>query len=68
MKKQSVSLCFYNINMDSTSQLSSSLIYKADGEELLYANHAAVSMFGCDDLEDFKKLTGKGGRDAGTYR
>lgn len=33
-------------------------IYKADGEELLYANHAVVSIFGCDDLEDLKKLTG----------
>lgn len=34
-------------------------IYKAEGnEELLYANHAVIKIFGCDDLEDFKKLTG----------
>ena len=34
-------------------------IYKAEGnEELLYANQAVVDIFGCDDLEDFKKLTG----------
>ena len=34
-------------------------IYRASaGEELLYANQAVISIFGCDDLEDFKKLTG----------
>lgn len=34
-------------------------IYRAGGdEEILYANHATVRMFGCDDIEDFKKLTG----------
>ena len=34
-------------------------IYKAEQpEELLYANKACVDIFGCDDLEDFKKLTG----------
>ena len=34
-------------------------IYKAEGnEELLYANHEVINIFGCDDLEDFKKLTG----------
>ena len=34
-------------------------IYKSEGdEELLYANHAVISIFGCDDLKDFKKLTG----------
>ncbi len=34
-------------------------IYEASGEEkLLYANQAVVNLFGCDDLEDFKKLTG----------
>lgn len=34
-------------------------IYKAEGnEELLYANHAVINIFGCNDLEDFKKLTG----------
>ena len=34
-------------------------IYKADDEEkLLYANKAVIRIFGCDDLEDFKKLTG----------
>ena len=34
-------------------------IYKAEGaEELLYANHSVISIFGCEDLEDFKKLTG----------
>ena len=34
-------------------------IYKAEQpEELLYANKACVDIFGCEDLEDFKKLTG----------
>ena len=34
-------------------------IYKAGGdEEILYANHAVVRIFGCDDLDDFKRLTG----------
>ncbi len=34
-------------------------IYKAEApEELIYANHAVFDIFGCDDLEDFKALTG----------
>ncbi len=34
-------------------------IYKAEQpEELLYANKAVFNIFGCDDLEDFKALTG----------
>ncbi len=34
-------------------------IYKAEQpEELLYANKACFDIFGCDDLEDFKRLTG----------
>jgi PAS domain S-box-containing protein len=34
-------------------------IYKAGApEELLYANRAVIDIFGCDDLEDFKQLTG----------
>ena len=34
-------------------------IYKAEApEELLYVNNTVIKMFGCDDLEDFKKLTG----------
>ena len=34
-------------------------IYKAEQPgELLYANEAVFRIFGCDDLEDFKKLTG----------
>ena len=34
-------------------------IYRAEQpEELLYANEAVFRIFGCDDLEDFKKLTG----------
>ena len=34
-------------------------IYKAEPpEELLYANEAVFRIFGCTDLEDFKKLTG----------
>ena len=34
-------------------------IYKAEGnEELLYANEATIKIFGCNDLEDFKSLTG----------
>ncbi|MDO4991305.1 MAG: PAS domain-containing protein, partial [Eubacteriales bacterium] len=34
-------------------------IYKAEmPEELLYANKACFDIFGCDDLEDFKALTG----------
>ena len=34
-------------------------IYRAEQpEELLYANEAVFSIFGCDGLEDFRKLTG----------
>ena len=34
-------------------------IYQAAApEELLYVNKAAIDIFGCDDLEDFKRLTG----------
>ncbi|MBQ9262918.1 MAG: response regulator [Clostridia bacterium] len=34
-------------------------IYKAEApEELIYANQAVIDIFGCDDLEDFKRLTG----------
>ena len=34
-------------------------IYKAEQpEELLYANQACFDIFGCDGLDDFKKLTG----------
>ena len=34
-------------------------IYRAEQpEELLYANEAVFAIFGCDDLEDFKRLTG----------
>ena len=34
-------------------------IYRAEApEELLYANRAVIDLFGCDDLEDFKALTG----------
>ncbi len=34
-------------------------IYKAEKpEELLYANQAVFNIFGCTDLDDFKKLTG----------
>ena len=34
-------------------------IYKAaPPEEIIYANEAVIRMFGCDDLEDFKKMTG----------
>ena len=34
-------------------------IYKAAApEELLYANQAVIDIFGCDDLDDFKALTG----------
>ncbi len=34
-------------------------IYKAEQpEELLYANQAVVDIYGCDDLDDFKQLTG----------
>ncbi len=34
-------------------------IYRAEPpEELLYANEAVFAIFGCDDLEDFKRLTG----------
>jgi len=34
-------------------------IYKAaQPEELLYANQAVVDIYGCDDLDDFKQLTG----------
>ena len=34
-------------------------IYKAEApEELLFANRAVIEIFGCDDLADFKRLTG----------
>ena len=34
-------------------------IYRAQAPgELLYANQALIDIFGCDDLEDFKRLTG----------
>ena len=34
-------------------------IYKAEEpEELLYANHAVIDIFGCKDLDEFKELTG----------
>ncbi len=34
-------------------------IYKAEGnEELIYANDATINLFGCDNIEDFKALTG----------
>ena len=34
-------------------------IYKASEPlELLYANKATFNIYGCDDLDDFKKLTG----------
>ena len=34
-------------------------IYQADQpEKLLYANRAVIDIFGCEDLEDFKRLTG----------
>ena len=34
-------------------------IYKAEGnEELLYVNKAAIDIFGCKDIEEFKELTG----------
>ena len=34
-------------------------IYKHDGPgELLYANHAVYSIFGCRDAEEFRALTG----------
>ena len=34
-------------------------IYKAEGnEEIIYANDATISLFGCDDPDDFKAFTG----------
>ncbi len=34
-------------------------IYKASGdEEILYVNRAVIKIFGCDSLDEFKKLTG----------
>ena len=34
-------------------------IYKAEGdEEIIYANDAVISLFGCDDADDFRTLTG----------
>jgi PAS domain S-box-containing protein len=34
-------------------------IYKAEGnEEIIYANDATISLFGCDDSDDFKAFTG----------
>ena len=38
-------------------------IYRADGkEEILEINNAALKIFGCDDYDEFKELTG------GTFR
>lgn len=35
-------------------------IYRADGdEEIIYANHALLTIFGCKTHDEFKKLTGK---------
>ena len=34
-------------------------IYKAEGdEEIIYANDAVISLFGCDDADDLRTLTG----------
>ena len=34
-------------------------IYKAEEpQELIYANHTVFEIFGCEDLEDFRRLTG----------
>ncbi len=34
-------------------------IYKSEGDgEMLYVNNALIKLFGCDDIEDFKALTG----------
>ena len=33
-------------------------IYKADNEELLYANNAVLKIFGCVSIKEFKELTG----------
>ena len=34
-------------------------IYRADGdEELIYVNRAAMNIYGCEDLDEFKALTG----------
>ena len=34
-------------------------IYRAEAPgELVYANHAVIDLFGCTDLEEFKRLTG----------
>ncbi len=34
-------------------------IYKAEGdEELIYANDATISLFGCETIDEFKELTG----------
>ena len=34
-------------------------IYRAEQpEELVYANEAVIDIYGCDDLEDFRRLTG----------
>ena len=32
-------------------------IYKADNEEILYANNAVLKIFGCESIEEFKELT-----------
>ncbi len=34
-------------------------IYRADGqEEIIYANHALIRMFGCETIKEFRELTG----------
>lgn len=48
----------FNFNDIVTGVPCAMLMYRADeGEEILYANEACVSMFGCESLEDFMKLT-----------
>ncbi len=34
------------------------LIYRADNEEILYANQALLRIFNCDTMEDFQQCTG----------
>ena len=33
-------------------------IYEAENEEIIYANNAVLNIFGCESVDEFKKLTG----------
>ena len=34
------------------------IIYRSDNEDLIYVNKAAMNIFGCRDIDEFRELTG----------